>query len=171
MKKLFIALIMIFISGCSLFGDESKLAELEVHVDKELLQNFSFELNVVERNKSKRFTNRDFDAKNDLGLPYTIYVETSTFGVLNVIFKISDSGTQQMLSKGTVQYKLREDYRHAASFISDTIGINPIKNCMGCMDYYSFDIDQSNMGEESPLKGRSLYVITSGNSISEPVIY
>lgn len=162
---------MLFISGCSLFGDEPEPAELEVHVDKELLQNFSLQVNVVERNKTKRFTNKDFDAKNGRGLPYTIYVETSTFGVLNIIFKISDSGTKQMISKGIVQYKLREDYRHAASFLSDSIGINPIKNCMGCMDYYSFEIDQSKIGEESPLKGRSVYVITSGNSISEPVIY
>ncbi len=90
---------------------------------------------------------------------------------MNIEFVFTDVNSKEMLSNGKIQIDLKEDWIHTLYFMADSKQADPTERCFGCLDTFSFEIDTTSLSPDSPFIGDSLYIILSGNSISEPVIY
>src|SRR5699024_1980954 len=94
---------------------------------------------------SHSFTNRDFqNTKVYQGnIIATPKFNTSTSGILSVKFKLLNSKTNQLLSKGKFRLDLKKDWMYGVYFRIDSVNVNPTKYCMGCGKYFSFKINQT----------------------------
>ncbi|HEX6983671.1 MAG TPA: hypothetical protein VF181_13000 [Balneolaceae bacterium] len=155
-------------TGCSIFTSDKK-AEVKFTAQRALLNEGTFHLSFTDGDKSVELSNQDFEGKN-LGAS-SPSIETATSGQLLIEFKFKDSQTNQLISKGSFQLELKEDWRYGISFRSDSAEADPTFGCFGCIGYRSFKINQEPLDSTSSLLNDSLYVIWSGNYISNPVIY
>lgn len=161
-------ILAVFLTSCSVFGTDDKKAEVQFSIKSDLLSNQTLNLSFTDKNKSKNFTNKDFQTRenptNGLATPI---IETSTKGKLTVEFQLSDSETEQQISGGDFQLDLKNDWGYSIYILSDSAEADPTFGCLGCGGYFSFGYSTDSTSSDND----SLYVVLGGNSISDPVIY
>ncbi len=147
--------------GCSLFGLD-KEAEVRFSLaPSEFLNQNNISLEAFDGRYLIRLNDQDdFISTN---------FSTKTDGTLEVIFEIK-SADDKILSNGEFELKLREDWRWTVNFQAESADYNPVEGCFGCVEYYSFAINKNEM-ENSDEQPDSVYVVTGGNFISNPVMY
>lgn len=165
---IFISLV-VFLASCSIFGTDDKKAETQFSAESDLLSNQTLNVSFTDGNKSKSFSNQDFQTRENptIGELATSVAETSTDGQLTIEFQLFDSETEQQLSGGNFQLDLKEDWRYSIYFLSDSAEADPTNGCFGCGGYFSFDYSTNSSSPDND----SLYVIWGGNYISNPVVY
>ncbi len=156
---LFIVSLFIGCSGSE--TDYSSEVQLSIQGNTETLRKvIQVELNVNEWNKT--LNGIDFGTTD---LPnYSRSYHTAKSGTLKVKFTLIDSAGVHSNS-GIISLAVKPDLRWSIDFVLSNH--NPFYGCFGCIGYSSFRIDH----EFQKTNDDSLFVIWSGNSIKNPVIY
>jgi hypothetical protein len=119
---------------------------------------------VRDRDRVIQWTGADFKARSDDPTPVTPEVETSTTGPdLEVSYRLESAGA--VLSMGTVAVPRRRDWRWAVTIWAATT--SPEEGCFGCFGSQGFPLAEAFRAPERD----SIWVVWSGNSISDPGIY
>lgn len=164
-------LLLLGLGSCSKFGSAKK-AQAQFSVHNNLLNQCSFQLNITYGDESKVFSNADFrKRKNPTNGLATPIFEIPTSGIMNVAFELKETDGDSSFANGSFQLILSEDWRHSLYFFADSVEADPTHGCFGCIQSFSYYIDPSRLDSASPLRNDSLYLITSGNYISNPVNY
>lgn len=161
-------ILVVFLSSCSILGTSEQEAEAQFSIAKSLITAHTVNINIDDGDKSQSFSNQDFQPRDNTstGELATPVVQTSPEGLLSTEFELLDTETNQQISVGSFQLDLKEDWRYSIYMFADSAKSNPTEGCFGCIKYFSFGFssDYAKLND-------SLYVILSGNSISDPVIY
>lgn len=105
----------------------------------------------------------DFTASPPGRTPATPERRTSSSGMLEVSFRLTNQGTT--ISAGSVQLPLSRDWRWTVELRAVTT--DPAYGCFGCVGTRAFPLR-----EAYRVPGRdSIWVVWGGNSISRPVAY
>jgi hypothetical protein len=147
------------LSGC---GDEARIrvsARLVAPLTLEMLT-----VTVRDGHRVVHWAGADFKTGTDDPIPSSPEVETATSGPdLEISFRLESAGA--VLSTGTVVLPRRTDWRWGVTVSAATT--SPEAGCFGCFGSRAFDLAQA---FRTP--GRdSIWVVWSGNSISDPAIY
>lgn len=150
---------ILVLSAC---GEEARVslsAPLAAPLGLEMLS-----VTVLDGDRLLRWTGSDFKPRNDNPAPSTPEVDTKTSGPdIQVTFRLENLGT--VLSTGTVVLPRRSDWRWHVTISASTE--NPGEFCFGCFGSTAFPLP-----EAFRAPGRdSIWVVWSGNSISEPAVY
>jgi hypothetical protein len=149
----------ILLAGC---GEEARIgaaARLEPPLSHEMLT-----VTVRDVGRIIRWTGDDFTVGPDNATPSTPEVETRTSGPdLEVTYVINDGGA--VLSSGTVLLPRRSDWSWGVTIEAATT--SPEEGCFGCFGSRAFGLPPA----FRPPGRDSIWVVWSGNSISNPAIY
>ena len=106
-----------------------------------------------------------FDASSYWTRPFA----TASTGTLSVSFEITtDEG--QKAAEGTLKIELKEEWQWTVSFRADSASYNPLRECLGCQGYHSFQIDTT-VVSSGPTRPDSVYVVLGGGPPDEKVDY
>jgi len=106
-----------------------------------------------------------FDASSYWTQPFA----TASAGTLNVSFEIT-TNEDQKAAEGTLQLDLKEEWQWTVSFRADSASYNPLRECLGCEGYHSFQIDTT-VVSSGPTRPDSVYVVLGGGPPDEKVDY
>ncbi len=113
-----------------------------------------------------QLTSDDFKPVADSGdFARTSEIATSKSGTLQVVFQIADDNAS--VATGSFELPLRPDWIWHVDFIPGEAGKTAVDFCMGCFGSAAFPVAVGYGLSETD----SLYVIWSGNSIENPVIF
>jgi hypothetical protein len=119
---------------------------------------------VVDVTRVVQFTGADFRTDANHPTPTTPEVETRTSGPdLQVSYIINNA--DQVVSVGEVTLPRRSDWRWHVSIAAATT--DPQEGCFGCFGSKAFALAQSFRAPQRD----SIWLVWSGNSISDPAIY
>jgi hypothetical protein len=164
----------VLLAGCTLFdtSNTNDNTQAQISVQSSLISQSEIQIRIENGQEIRRFSNSDFkERENPTIEKATPVVDLSSSGVMNIEFVFADVNSRDTLSNGTIQIELKEDWIHTLYFMAESGEADPTEGCFGCLDTFSFEIDTASLSPDSPFIGDSLYVILSGNSINEPVIY
>jgi hypothetical protein len=164
----------VLLAGCTLFdtSNTNDNTQAQISVKSSLISQSEIQIRIENGQEIRRFSNSDFkERENPTIEKATPVVDLSSSGVMNIEFVFADVNSRDTLSNGTIQIELKEDWIHTLYFMAESGEADPTEGCFGCLDTFSFEIDTASLSPDSPFIGDSLYVILSGNSINEPVIY
>lgn len=162
--------ILLFVAGCSLFG-QGQEAGIQFTVDPEVLASNgnTFTITVEDGSSVRRITREDFETTGGSSLR-TDRFETAAAGSLRVSFTVANPD-EERITEGDVALDLRETWYWSFVLFADSASADPLRGCLGCFGYRSFPINKAALEQEYPSSPDSVYVVWSGNRIDNPVTY
>lgn len=160
-------ILSLFLGGCTLIDNNTDHAEIEFTYQNFFPVDFFISVQdpakrqIILKDNFKNPDNETFPIKTDS------YI-TANSGKLNVYFSMVH--LEQTFAQGEFDVDLREDWRWSLSFFAGPADYNPLSDCFGCVKYKSYPVNPE-VSESLIPKADSLYVIASGNYISEPVMF
>ncbi len=156
-----ILLLIIFTTSCSLFDNEQD-SQVEFSLDNSSAYEGKLPIKITfsSPGQTKTLTTSDFsDSKSYIG-PY----KTATSGTLQLTVQMLDTNDKAVTSE-IVKLPLKSDWKY---YIKVAVGPeNPIYTCFICQDSKAFAIDSKLNFPETD----SLFIVWSGNSISNPILF
>lgn len=164
----------VLLAGCSLFdtSNTNDNTQAQISVQSSLISHSQIQIRIESGQMIRTFSNSNFKERENPTIDKaTPVVDMPSSGVMSIDFVFADINSGDTFSNGTIQIELKENWIHTLYFMAKSSHADPTEGCFGCLDTFSFEIDTASISPDSPFIGDSLYVILSGNSISEPVIY
>lgn len=155
-------LLIMSISGCSLFNDQKEIAQVKFRLENssESEEQIPVVIDFVSEENSKTISSSDFSTKNLSMGPFRV----STYGKLSVSAQLVNPKKEPVVTN-TIELPLHSDLEYS---ITVSIGnSNPINTCFGCVGSKPVSLESIlNFATTD-----SLYIVWGKNSIKNPVYF